>query len=277
MNKKIIEENLEELKKTLDEIELTKKQFNKSQSIFDEIQNEIDSPITLSQFLGIDDHRQFTYDDNIYKILNDKVYIKNSSNGWDEYRYLISEYDIEYLQNKFKRKTKPKLWKIFDQLSFNELMIDLEMANFVWFAKKELPTNRNFKGSIMYVYADKDKYLYILKEEDVADLIQAGIDYEELKIESYNESDEEYFSKLKLKKSMRELMNKTLDDSYLILNHDTKDYEIGSIESSEITYLFDEDELKLIYEKHPVYKQIFNVYKVPKSKIVISKFDKGDE
>lgn len=277
MNKKIIEENLEELKKTLDEIELTKKQSKKIQSIFDEIQNEIDSPITLSQFLGIDDHRQFTYDDNIYKILNDKVYIKNSSNGWDEYRYLISEYDIEYLQNKFKRKTKPKLWKIFDQLSFNELMIDLEMANFVWFAKKELPTNRNFKGSIMYVYADKDKYLYIAKEEDVADLIQAGIDYEELKIESYNESDEEYFSKLKLKKSMRELMNKTLDDSYLILNHDTKDYEIGSIESSEITYLFDEDELKLIYEKHPVYKQIFNVYKVPKSKISIAKFDKGDE
>lgn len=277
MNKKIIEENLEELKKTLDEIELTKKQSNKSQSIFDEIQNEIDSPITLSQFLGIDDHRQFTYDDNIYKILNDKVYIKNSSNGWDEYRYLISEYDIEYLQNKFKRKTKPKLWKIFDQLSFNDLMIDLEMANFVWFAKKELPTNRNFKGSIMYVYADKDKYLYVLKEEDVADLIQAGIDYEELKIESYNESDEEYFSKLKLKKSMRELMNKTLDDSYLILNHDTKDYEIGSIESSEITYLFEEDELKLIYEKHPVYKQIFNVYKVPKSKISIAKFDKGDE
>ncbi len=277
MNKKIIEENLEELKKTLDEIELTKKQSNKSQSIFDEIQNEIDSPITLSQFLGIDDHRQFTYDDNIYKILNDKVYIKNSSNGWDEYRYLISEYDIEYLQNKFKRKTKPKLWKIFDQLSFNDLMIDLEMANFVWFAKKELPTNRNFKGSIMYVYADKDKYLYVLKEENVSDLIQAGIDYEELKIESYNESDEEYFSKLKLKKSMRELMNKTLDDSYLILNHDAKDYEIGSIESSEITYLFDEDELKLIYEKHPVYKQIFNVYKVPKSKIAISKFDKGDE
>lgn len=277
MNKKIIEENLEELKKTLDEIELTKKQSNKSQSIFDEIQNEIDSPITLSQFLGIDDHRQFTYDDNIYKILNNKAYIKNSSNGWDEYRYLISEYDIEYLQNKFKRKTKPKLWKIFDQLSFNELMIDLEMANFVWFAKKELPTNRNFKGSIMYVYADKDKYLYVLKEEDVSDLIQAGIDYEELKIESYNEADEEYFSKLKLKKSMRELMNKTLDDSYLILNHDTKDYEIGSIESSEITYLFDEDELKLIYEKHPVYKQIFNVYKVPKSKISISKFDKGDE
>lgn len=277
MNKKIIEENLEELRKTLDEIELTKKQFNKIQSIFDEIQNEIDSPITLSQFLGIDDHRQFTYDDNIYKILNDKVYIKNSSNGWDEYRYLISEYDIEYLQNKFKRKTKPKLWKIFDQLSFNDLMIDLEMANFVWFAKKELPTNRNFKGSIMYVYADKDKYLYVLKEEDVSDLIQAGIDYEELKIESYNESDEEYFSKLKLKKSMRELMNKTLNDSYLILNHDTKDYEIGSIESSEITYLFDEDELKLIYEKHPVYKQIFNVYKVPKSKILIAKFDKGDE
>jgi hypothetical protein len=277
MNKKIIKENLEELKKTLDEIELTKKQSNKSQSIFDEIQNEIDSPITLSQFLGIDDHRQFTYDDNIYKILNDKVYIKNSSNGWDEYRYLISEYDIEYLQNKFKRKTKPKLWKIFDQLSFNDLMIDLEMANFVWFAKKELPTNRNFKGSIMYVYADKDKYLYVLKEEDVSDLIQAGIDYEELKIESYNESNEEYFSKLKLKKSMRELMNKTLDDSYLILNHDTKDYEIGSIESSEITYLFDEDELKLIYEKHPVYKQIFNVYKVPKSKISIAKFDKGDE
>lgn len=277
MNKKIIEENLEELKKTLDEIELTKKQSNKIQSIFDEIQNEIDSPIVLSQFLGIDDHRQFTYDDNIYKILNNKVYIKNSSNGWDEYRYLISEYDIEYLQNKFKRKTKPKLWKIFDQLSFNDLMIDLEMANFVWFAKKELPTNRNFKGSIMYVYADKDKYLYVLKEEDVSDLIQAGIDYEELKIESYNESDEEYFSKLKLKKSMRELMNKTLDDSYLILNHNTKDYEIGSIESSEIIYLFDEDELKLIYEKHPVYKQIFNVYKVPKSKIVISKFDKGDE
>lgn len=277
MNKKIIEENLEELKKTLDEIGLTKKQSNKSQSIFDEIQNEIDSPITLSQFLGIDDHRQFTYDDNIYKILNNKVYIKNSSNGWDEYRYLISEYDIEYLQNKFKRKTKPKLWKIFDQLSFNDLMIDLEMANFVWFAKKELPTNRNFKGSIMYVYADKDKYLYVLKEEDVSDLIQAGIDYEELKIESYNESDEEYFSKLKLKKSMRELMNKTLDDSYLILNHDTKAYEIGSIESSEITYLFDEDELKLIYEKHPVYKQIFNVYKVPKSKISIAKFDKGDE
>lgn len=277
MNKKIIEENLEELKKTLDEIELTKKQSNKIQSIFDEIQNEIDSPITLSQFLGIDDHRQFTYDDNIYKILNDKVYIKNSSNGWDEYRYLISEYDIEYLQNKFKRKTKPKLWKIFDQSSFNDLMIDLEMANFVWFAKKELPTNRNFKGSIMYVYADKDKYLYVLKEEDVSDLIQAGIDYEELKVKSYNESDEEYFSKLKLKKSMRELMNKTLDDSYLILNHDTKDYEIGSIESSEITYLFEEDELKLIYEKHPVYKQIFNVYKVPKSKISIAKFDKGDE
>lgn len=277
MNKKIIEENLEELKKTLDEFTSTKKQSNKIQSIFDEIQNEIDSPITLSQFLGIDDHRQFTYDDNIYKILNDKVYIKNSSNGWDEYRYLISEYDIEYLQNKFKRKTKPKLWKIFDQLSFNDLMIDVEMANFVWFAKKELPTNRNFKGSIMYVYADKDKYLYVLKEEDVSDLIQAGIDYEELKIESLNESDEEYFSKLKLKKSMRELMNKTLDDSYLILNHDTKDYEIGSIESSEITYLFDEDELKLIYEKHPVYKQIFNVYKVPKSKVVISKFDKGDE
>lgn len=277
MNKKIIEENLEELKKTLDEFTLTKKQSKKIQSIFDEIQNEIDSPITLSQFLGIDDHRQFTYDDNIYKILNNKAYIKNSSNGWDEYRYLISEYDIEYLQNKFKRKTKPKLWKIFDQLSFNDLMIDLEMANFVWYAKKELPTNRNFKGSIMYVYADKDKYLYVLKEEDVSDLIQAGIDYEELKIESYNEADEEYFSKLKLKKSMRELMNKTLDDSYLILNHDTKDYEIGSIESSEITYLFDEDELKLIYEKHPVYKQIFNVYKVPKSKISISKFDKGDE
>lgn len=277
MNKKIIEENLEELKKTLDEFTLTAKQSKKIQSMFEEIQNEIDSPITLSQFLGIDDHRQFTYDDNIYKILNNKAYIKNSSNGWDEYRYLISEYDIEYLQNKFKRKTKPKLWKIFDQLSFNELMIDLEMANFVWFAKKELPTNRNFKGSIMYVYADKDKYLYIAKEEDVADLIQAGIDYEELKIESYNESDEEYFSKLKLKKSMRELMNKTLDDSYLILNHDTKDYEISSIESSEITYLFDEDELKLIYEKHPVYKQIFNVYKVPKSKISIAKFDKGDE
>lgn len=277
MNKKIIEENLEELKKTLDEIGLTKKQSNKIQSIFDEIQNEIDSPITLSQFLGIDDHRQFIYDDNIYKILNNKVYIKNSSNGWDEYRYLISEYDIEYLQNKFKRKTKPKLWKIFDQLSFNDLMIDLEMANFVWFAKKELPTNRNFKGSIMYVYVDKDKYLYVLKEEDVSDLIQAGIDYEELKVKSLNESDEEYFVKLKLKKSMRELMNKTLDDSYLILNHDTKDYEIGSIESSEITYLFDEDELKLIYEKHPVYKQIFNVYKVPKSKIVISKFDKVDE
>lgn len=277
MNKKIIEENLEELKKTLDEFTLTTRQSKKIQSMFAEIQNEIDSPITLSRFLGIDDHRQFTYDDNIYKILNDKVYIKNSSNGWDEYRYLISEYDIEYLQNKFKRKAKPKLWKIFDQLSFNDLMIDLEMANFVWFAKKELPTNRNFKGSIMYVYADKDKYLYILKEEDVSDLIQAGIDYEELKIESYNESDEEYFSKLKLKKSMRELMNKTLDDSYLILNHDTKAYEIGSIESSEITYLFDEDELKLIYEKHPVYKQIFNVYKVPKSKIVISKFDKGDE
>lgn len=277
MNKKIIEENLEELKKTLDEIELTKKQSKKIQSIFDEIQNEVDAAITLSQFLGIDDHRQFTYDDNIYKILNDKVYIKNSSNGWDEYRYLISEYDIEYLQNKFKRKTKPKLWKIFDQLSFNDLMIDLEMANFVWFAKKELPTNRNFKGSIMYVYADKDKYLYVLKEEDVADLIQAGIDYEELKVKSLNESDEEYFSKLKLKKSMRELMNKPSDDSYLILNHDIKDYEIGSIESSEITYLFDEDELKLIYEKHPVYKQIFNVYKVPKSKIVISKFDKGDE
>lgn len=277
MNKKIIEESLEELKKTLDEFVLTSKQSKKIQSIFDEIQNEIDSPITLSQFLGIDDHRQFTYDDNIYKILNDKVYIKNSSNGWDEYRYLISEYDIEYLQNKFKRKTKPKLWKIFDQLSFNDLMIDLEMANFVWFAKKELPTNRNFKGSIMYVYADKDKYLYVIKEEDVSDLIQAGIDYEELKIESYNESDEEYFSKLKLKKSMRELMNKTLEDSYLILNHDTKDYEIGSIESSEITYLFGEDELKLIYEKHPVYKQIFNVYKVPKSKIVIAKFDKGDE
>lgn len=277
MNKKIIEENLEELKKTLDEFTLTSKQSKKSQSIFDEIQNEIDSPITLSQFLGIDDHRQFIYDDNIYKILNNKAYIKNSSNGWDEYRYLISEYDIEYLQNKFKRKTKPKLWKIFDQLSFNDLMIDLEMANFVWFAKKELPTNRNFKGSIMYVYADKDKYLYVLKEEDVSDLIQAGIDYEELKVKSLNESDEEYFSKLKLKKSIRELMNKPLDDSYLILNHDTKDYEIGSIESSEITYLFDEDELKLIYEKHPVYKQIFNVYKVPKSKIVISKFDKGDE
>lgn len=277
MNKKIIKENLEELKKTLDEFTLTTRQSKKIQSMFAKIQNEIDSPITLSQFLGIDDHRQFTYDDNIYKILNDKVYIKNSSNGWDEYRYLISEYDIEYLQNKFKRKTKPKLWKIFDQLSFNDLMIDLEMANFVWFAKKELPTNRNFKGSIMYVYADKDKYLYVLKEEDVSDLIQAGIDYEELKIESYNESDEEYFSKLKLKKSMRELMNKTLDESYLILNHDTKDYEIGSIESSEITYLFDEDELKLIYEKHPVYKQIFNVYKVPKSKISIAKFDKGDE
>lgn len=277
MNKKIIEENLEELRKTLDKIELAKNQSNQIQSIFEEIQNEIDSPITLSQFLGIDDHRQFTYDDNIYKILNNKAYIKNSSNGWDEYRYLISEYDIEYLQNKFKRKTKPKLWKIFDQLSFNDLMIDLEMANFVWFAKKELPTNRNFKGSIMYVYADKDKYLYIAKEEDVSDLIQAGIDYEELKIESYNESDEEYFSKLKLKKSMRELMNKTLDDSYLILNHDTKDYELGSIESSEITYLFDEDELKLIYDKHPVYKQIFNVYKVPKSKISITKFDKGDE
>lgn len=277
MNKKIIEENLEELKKTLDEFTLTTRQSKKIQSIFDEIQNEIDSPITLSQFLGIDDHRQFTYDDNIYKILNNKAYIKNSSNGWDEYRYLISEYDIEYLQNKFKRKTKPKLWKIFDQLSFNDLTIDLEMANFVWFAKKELPTNRNFKGSIMYVYADKDKYLYVLKEEDVSDLIQAGIDYEELKIESSNESDEEYLVKLKLKKSMRELMNKTLDDSYLILNHDTKDYEIGSIESSEITYLFDEDELKLIYEKHPVYKQIFNVYKVPKSKISIAKFDKGDE
>ena len=108
-------------------------------------------------------------------------------------------------------------------------------------------------------------------------MIQAGIEYEELKVKSSNESDEEYLAKLKLKKSIRELMDKPLEDSYLILDHNTKDYEIGSIESSEITYLFEEDELKLIYEKHPVYKQIFNVYKVPKSKIVISKFDKGDE
>lgn len=277
MNRKTIEDNLEELKKTLDEFTLTSKQSKKIQSIFDEIQNEVDSPITLSQFLGIDDYRQFKYDDEAYKILNNKVYIKNSSNTWDEYQYLISEYEIEYLQSRFKRIIKPKLWKIFDQLSFNDLMEDLEISNFAWFAKKELPTNKVFKKFPIYVYADKYKYLYTIDEQDASELIEVGIDYEELKVKSPNESDEEYFSKLKLKKSMRELMDKSLEDSYLILDHNTKDYEIGSIKSSEITYLFDEDELKLIYEKHPVYKQIFNVYKVPKSKIAISKSNEGDE
>lgn len=277
MNKKIIEENLEELRKTLDKIEISKKKSKKIQSIFDEIQNEIDSPITLSQFLGIDDYRQFKYDNEAYKILNNNVYIKNSSNTWNEYQYLISKYDIDYLQSRFKRITKLKLWKIFDQLSFNDLMENLEISNFAWFAKKELPANKVFKKFPIYVYADKDKYLYTIDEQDALDLIQAGIEYEELKVKSSNESDEEYLVKLKLKKSIRELMDKSLEDSYLILDHNTKDYEIGSIESSEITYLFEEDELKLIYEKHPVYKQIFNVYKVPKSKIVISKFDKGDE
>lgn len=277
MNKKIIVQNLEELKKTLDKIEISKKKSKKIQSIFDEIQNEIDSPITLSQFLGIDDYRQFKYDNEAYKILNNKVYIKNSSNTWNEYQYLISKYDIDYLQSRFKRITTLKLWKIFDQLSFNDLMENLEISNFAWFAKKELPTNKVFKKFPIYVYADKDKYLYTIDEQDALALIQAGIEYEELKVKSSNESDEEYLAKLKLKKSIRELMDKPLEDSYLILDHNTKDYEIGSIESSEITYLFEEDELKLIYEKHPVYKQIFNVYKVPKSKIVISKFDKGDE
>lgn len=277
MNKKIIVQNLEELKKTLDKIEISKKKSKKIQSIFDEIQNEIDSPITLSQFLGIDDYRQFKYDNEAYKILNNNVYIKNSSNTWNEYQYLISKYDIDYLQSRFKRITKLKLWKIFDQLSFNDLMENLEISNFAWFAKKELPTNKVFKKFPIYVYADKDKYLYTIDEQDALALIQAGIEYEELKVKSLNESDEEYLVKLKLKKSIRELMDKSLEDSYLILDHNTKDYEIGSIESSEITYLFEEDELKLIYEKHPVYKQIFNVYKVPKSKIVISKFDKGDE
>lgn len=277
MNKKIIVQNLEELKKTLDKIEISKKKSKKIQSIFDEIQNEIDSPITLSQFLGIDDYRQFKYDNEAYKILNNKVYIKHSSNTWNEYQYLISKYDIDYLQSRFKRITKLKLWKIFDQLSFNDLMENLEISNFAWFAKKELPTNKVFKKFPIYVYADKDKYLYTIDEQDALALIQAGIEYEELKVKSSNESDEEYLVKLKLKKSIRELMDKSLEDSYLILDHNTKDYEIGSIESSEITYLFEEDELKLIYEKHPVYKQIFNVYKVPKSKIVISKFDKGDE
>lgn len=277
MNKKIIEENLEELRKTLDEIEISKKKSKKIQSIFDEIQNEIDSPITLSQFLGIDDYRQFKYDNEAYKILNNNVYIKNSSNTWNEYQYLISKYDIDYLQSRFKRITKLKLWKIFDQLSFNDLMENLEISNFAWFAKKELPTNKVFKKFPIYVYADKDKYLYTIDEQDALALIQAGIEYEELKVKSSNESDEEYLVKLKLKKSIRELMDKSLEDSYLILDHNTKDYEIGSIDSSEITYLFEEDELKLIYEKHPVYKQIFNVYKFPKSKISIAKFDKGDE
>lgn len=277
MNKKIIVQNLDELRKTLDEIEISKKKSKKIQSIFDEIQNEIDSPITLSQFLGIDDYRQFKYDNEAYKILNNKVYIKNSSNTWNEYQYLISKYDIDYLQSRFKRITKLKLWKIFDQLSFNDLMENLEISNFAWFAKKELPTNKVFKKFPIYVYADKDKYLYTIDEQDALALIQAGIEYEELKVKSSNESDEEYLVKLKLKKSIRELMDKSLEDSYLILDHNTKDYEIGSIESSEITYLFEEDELKLIYEKHPVYKQIFNVYKVPKSKIVISKSNEGDE
>lgn len=277
MNKKIIVQNLEELKKTLDKIEISKKKSKKIQSIFDEIQNEIDSPITLSQFLGIDDYRQFKYDNEAYKILNNNVYIKNSSNTWNEYQYLISKYDIDYLQSRFKRITKLKLWKIFDQLSFNDLMENLEISNFAWFAKKELPTNKVFKKFPIYVYADKDKYLYTIDEQDALALIQAGIEYEELKVKSLNESDEKYLVKLKLKKSIRELMDKPLEDSYLILDHNTKDYEIGSIESSEITYLFEEDELKLIYEKHPVYKQIFNVYKVPKSKIVISKSNEGDE
>ena len=166
MNKKIIVQNLEELKKTLDKIEISKKKSKKIQSIFDEIQNEIDSPITLSQFLGIDDYRQFKYDNEAYKILNNKVYIKNSSNTWNEYQYLISKYDIDYLQSRFKRITTLKLWKIFDQLSFNDLMENLEISNFAWFAKKELPTNKVFKKFPIYVYADKDKYLYTIDEQD---------------------------------------------------------------------------------------------------------------